>query len=112
MRVSVFALIFVSGLLLASCSRNKLPPIKDSEILRKDCEMLYKRFPVIEDTNQTTKYGSSYKYHVDRKIPKESWPPSILALKPFDVDRDNFGICVWVKTNNPNMGDLTISDNW
>ena len=112
MRVPAFALVVFSSLLLASCSRNILPPIKDPETFRKDCTVLYQQFPVIEDTNQIIKYGRSYKNQIFRKIPKENWPSSILALKPFDVDRDNFGICISIKTNNPNQNDPTIANNW
>jgi hypothetical protein len=112
MRVPILALAFLSSLLLVSCSQNNLASIKDPEALRKDCTALYQQFSITEDTNQIVKYGRSYKNRVFRKIPKENWPSSILALKPFDVDRDNFGICIWIKTNNPNLENLTIAGNW
>jgi hypothetical protein len=110
MRVSVFALILLCSLLLASCSRNKLPSIKDTETLRKDCATLFQQFPIIMDTNQIAKYGDGYTNQIVRDIPTKNWPFSIQNLKPFQVKRSRFGIDIWIRTNkNPTE---TISGNW
>jgi hypothetical protein len=110
MRVSVFALILLCCLLLASCSRNKLPPIKDPETLHKDCATLFQQFPIIIDTNQIAKHGDWYTNVIVRDIPTNNWPLSIQNLKPFQVKRSRFGINIWIKTNKHPT--LTISGNW
>jgi len=110
MRVPVFTLIFFSGLLLASCSRNKLPPIKDPETLRKDCAVLYVQFPIIIDTNQIAKYGVGNTNGIVRDIPTNNWPFSIQNLKPIQVKRSRFGIYIWIETNKHPT--VTISGNW
>ena len=91
---------------------NKLPQVENVELLRKDCAMLYQQFPVTEETNGVAKYGRSYEYHIFRKISQENWPLSILALKPFEVERDVFGVSIWIKNNNPSMAISSDEDNW
>jgi hypothetical protein len=95
MRASVFAFIFLSGLLLASCSRSKLPSIKDPETLHKDCILLYQQYPL--DNSKTNKilFGAE----AELEIPKKYWPASIQILNPFKVTRDNYAIGIWILHN-------------
>jgi hypothetical protein len=61
-----FFLLIGASLLLASCSREVFPPIKEGEALRKDCIHLLEQFP-------------------QGDIPKLHWPKSIEAMKPLRV---------------------------
>jgi len=97
MRTLSFIWIFPFCLLLASCSRNSLPPIKDAETLHKDCTILYEEFPTQEIPTNHNPYDFSYKL---LHIPKEKWPPSIVALNPDRVDKNIMGILIFPKSGH------------
>jgi hypothetical protein len=98
--------MFISSLFLISCSQNKLPTIKDPDSLKKDCSVLFQQFPLIINTN--TQASSRFERierewleaNMYRDIPANDWPVSIQNLKPFAVHRSDFGIYIWIKTNN------------
>jgi hypothetical protein len=81
--------------LTSLASTNSLPQIRDATTLRKDCVALYQSFSL---TNQSPEASI--------KIPKEKWTAAMVALKPFDVDKDNFGIAIWIIRQSP------IRENW
>jgi hypothetical protein len=88
-------LILLLSLFLVSCSKDKVPRIKDPEILRKDCAILYQEFAEIIRTNVPAG-APAYIRIVPRPVPREKWTSAILALKPALVIRANFGICILI----------------
>lgn len=88
-------LVLLFSLFLVSCSKNKLPGIKDPEILRKDCATLYQEFPETVRTNVHIAYLRT----IPNSIPQEKWPPAVLALKPVEVLRCQHGICILIGGN-------------
>jgi hypothetical protein len=93
-RTFLFILILPFCLLLVSCRRPALPPIKDAEALRNDCANLYKQFPAEEI--QTNTSPEKYKF---TKVPKEKWPPSVAALNPDEVYKNVAGIFINPKSD-------------
>lgn len=106
--------LFIAGLFLLSLillgaiwcfrSHDSLPPISNPEELRKDCLLLCEQFPLGElQTNKATisiakiAPRSLGQIH-DREISKENWPSSIQQLRPFRVTRDEYAVCIWLKT--------------
>jgi hypothetical protein len=86
---------FLCGLLLVSCSGNKLPRIINPETLRKDCTTLYQQFP-----NEVRTNGSGHEFVVQGGfVPKEKWTPAIIALKPFQVTKNKYGIRIWIRNS-------------
>lgn|GEM_PF-6133172 len=69
--------MFVSSLLLASCSREVITPLQDGAKLRQDCGRLLEQFPLGE-------------------IPKNQWPRSVLNLKPMRVAREQNDIQILI----------------
>jgi len=94
-RLLPFALIPPLCWLLVSCSRHQLPPIKDAELLRKDCALLFEQFPVSELSTNVPDY--EYQHSLGfRKIPQDKWPSSIAALHPYLVCSYQGGIQMWI----------------
>lgn len=88
-----FVLFF--SLSLVSCSKNKLPGIKDPETLRTDCAILYQEFPETVRTNVHIAYLRT----IPNLIPQDKWTPAVLALKPAEVLRCRHGICILIGGN-------------
>jgi hypothetical protein len=100
-------LIIFASLLLVACSNGnngKLPKVDDPWTLCKDSRALYWQLFTIGGTNPLPEQA----YMPPQKIPTNYWPLSIQSLKPIEVDRDNFGIYIWIKAN----GQSSLSDNW
>ena len=98
MRVAATGFLCIVSLALASCSRDRLPAIKDPVELRRVCATLYEQFPVNESrlTNDL-RYRSIYERGFPISIiPKEKWPPSIVELKPALVDKSKFGVDIHI----------------
>jgi hypothetical protein len=107
---------------------DSLPQIKDAELLRKDCLRLCNEFPLpvldtnqmffkeLNDTNKPKFVRGLLKQEHCKKIPKESWPNSIVQLHPFDVYRDEFAVCICLIQNAHPTGpsaDLKVAaHNW
>jgi hypothetical protein len=89
MKSILFSLIFICSTAFAGANTNNLPLIKDAAILCKDCISLYQQF-----SPATT--NDSFSHYWGREIPKEKWPASIQALRPFMVTRDKYAICIWI----------------
>jgi len=93
----MLALLFC--LLLNSCARQSLPPIKDAALLCADCTALFQKFPTEENpTNASTDAGIS-KFHT---IPKDQWPASIAALNPAQVSKNVAGIWIFIASKQKN----------
>lgn len=104
MRAHPSFLILLSGLMIVSCARHELPPVKDAEALRKDCAILYEQFPVSELSTNAPDYQYQHGLGI-RKISNDKWPPSILALHPYMVCNDQGGIALWiVPSKNADQG--------
>jgi len=88
-------LILPFCLLLVSCNRHHPPPIQNVEILRKDCAVLFQQFPVDETPTNTADYDYQHGFGI-RKIPKQKWPDSVLALHPYLVCSYQGGIQIWI----------------
>jgi len=94
-RLLPFALIPPLCWLLVSCSRHQLPPIKDAELLRKDCALLFEQFPVSKLSTNVPDY--EYQHSIGfRKIPQDKWSSSIAALHPYLVCSYQGGIQMWI----------------
>ena len=93
LKATLFLPLYCS--LLVSCSRHVLPPIKDAELLRKDCALLLEQFPVSELSTNVPEYWwqHSLGFH---KIPEANWPPSISALHPYLVCSYQGGLQMWI----------------
>jgi len=89
MRALLAFLILSFCLLLASCNRQTLPPIKDAEKLRKECAALYQQFPTPEIPTNTFPRPTPF------KIPQEKWPSSVVAFNPIGVSEDSVGIFIF-----------------
>jgi hypothetical protein len=63
---------------------DKLPQIKNSETLRKDCLNLYQQFPFKK---------------TPADIPKDKWPVSVVNLHPLGIYRDFYGIYITTATD-------------
>jgi len=98
MRMDGKSLLIVACLFLVSCQRHVLPSIKDPELLRKDCEVLYREFPIATNTPAFT--NTFLKLRISRNVPKEQWPPSIRALKPRVICTDYFGVSISIYENS------------
>jgi hypothetical protein len=97
MRLLLPSLILSFCLILISCSRHHLPPIKDSAALQKDCSNLYQQFPADEKL-PTNSPNFDYQHDLDiRIIPKDKWSDSILALHPYMVCSYQNGIQIWIQ---------------
>jgi len=97
-------LILLLSLLLVSCSRNHLPPIKDSAALQKDCSLLYQQFPVSEIPTNAPDFDYQHGLGI-RIIPKDKWPDSILALHPYMVCGYQGGIQIWISFSQHQDGE-------
>jgi hypothetical protein len=89
-------LILPFCLLLISCSRHHLPPIKDSAALQKDCSILYRQFPVSETPTNDPDFDYEHSLGI-RKIREDKCPDSILALHPYMVCSYQGGIQIWIE---------------
>jgi hypothetical protein len=90
MRVLLTILILPFCLLLVSCTKQSLPPIKDAE-----CSALFQKFPTEEIPTNATPFTYLSKFHV---IPKEQWPTSVAALNPTEVYKNIAGIFILPKS--------------
>src|SRR5258708_4774725 len=95
MRFLPAILILPFCLLLVSCAKQSLPPIKDAEVLRKECSALFQKLPTEEIPTNASPYTYISKFH---EIPKEQWPPSVAALNPIHVSKNNGGIWIVLKS--------------
>jgi hypothetical protein len=94
MRFLTAILILPFYLLLVSCSRENLPPIKDAETLRKECSVLFQKFPTEQIPTNIVAKRFTLKFH---EISQEQWPPSVAALNPVGVRKNIAGIFIYLK---------------
>ena len=89
----LLALVFC--LLQISCGKKQLPSITDPKALQQDCSMLCVEFPT--DKTPTNAPDFDYQHGLGiRKIPKNQWPASIAALRPYMVCSYQQGIQIWI----------------
>jgi hypothetical protein len=92
----IFCLLFFISTMLISCSKKELPNIQDVNLLYKDCTNLYAQFPINEvaTPNYDPELGM-------KTIPEMKWPDSIMALNPYSVCRNKYGILILIKCQKP-----------
>jgi len=103
-------MVTVGIVLWHSHYRDALPRIKDADLLRNECVLLCQQFPLRElNTNHMMIIDGKILFRGrlgqerSTEIPKQNWPASIQALHPFNVTRDEYAVCTWIK-NNTRMG--------
>ncbi len=98
MRGAASVWVSLVGVLAVACKPPGLPSIDRPEELRRDCALLCEQFQVNQarlarDSRYRAEYERGFPVGI---VPKEKWPPRILALKPVAVFTSRFGTQIYI----------------
>lgn len=104
MRSLPLILLALVAFSVAGCGRAKMPPIKDVEVLRKDCLTLYQEFSRLEIPTNDPHFNYQTSLGI-REIPQGQWSGSIKDLNPYMVCIYGDGVQIWVVTAKQKNGE-------